>query len=363
VSTTKRRWSLKLATVAGIEIRVHATMLLLVWLMLLASSADGSAAFDGMLWLTVLFGSVLLHELAHCVVALRHGVHVSEVELLPIGGVSKMDRIPDNPTEELAIAAAGPLTSLALGACSLGLAAVVGASLWTPDLYGGSWLQRLGWLNLLLGGFNLLPALPLDGGRIFRALLERRVGPLEATHLAARAGRYFAIAMIVVGALVNLWLIIIGLFVYFASQSEEAGSIVHERLGALQVADAMIRHPHMLSVATPVVEAAALLSTTAQREFPVVDGGVYVGMVDAASLNPPAVTVGDVVRKEPSVTPSTPLDEILFLSTSAAAVAVVDDGVVVGLVMLGDVDRMARRILREGPKTLSRGGSRPDDRS
>ena len=343
----RRRWSVRLTTVAGIDVRVHTTMLLLVWLALLASVDQPGGELAALVWLVLLFGSVLVHELAHSIVALHVGVKVTEIELLPIGGVSKMDRIPDRPADETAIAAAGPLTSLGLGVVALALASAVGADLWPPDVYGGALLQRLGWLNLLLAGFNLLPALPLDGGRVFRALLERRVGPAQATHLAARAGRYFAIAMIVVGAMVNLWLIIIGVFVYVASESEEAGSVIHERLGKLRAADVMIREPLVLSPVSTAEDVTHLLATTAQRQFPVADNGNYVGMVDAAWLTAPDGRVGDAMEPVVAVGPNTPLDELALIDgRSSKAVAVVVGGAVVGLVQLADVQSLVQRALR-----------------
>ena len=342
----RRRWSVRLTTVAGIEIRVHASMLFLVWLVLLASTAESGGAAAALLWLGFLFGSVLLHELAHSIVALHVGVKVSEIELLPIGGVSKMDRIPDRPVDELAIAAAGPLTSLGIGTVSLAAAWLLSAGLWPADVYGGGLLPRVGWLNLLLAGFNLLPALPLDGGRVYRALLERRVGPAQATHLAARAGRYFAIAMIAAGAIFNLWLIIIGVFVYVAGESEEAGAVIHERLGQVHASDVMIHEPLVVSSETTVDDIADLLPTTAQRQFPVVDGGVYVGMLDAASLNGPGRVAADLVEHVPAVAPNTPLDELALTDgRGVGAVAVVTGGRVVGLVQLGDVQRLVQLAL------------------
>ena len=115
--------------------------------------------------------------------------------------------------------------------------------MWPPSLYDSNLLQAAGWANVLLAGFNLLPALPLDGGRVLRALVERRTGPLEATRIAARWGRDIAIGMIVFGVLVNVWLVFIGVFVFLASNAEEAGAIVHQRLAGLTVRDLMVRDP------------------------------------------------------------------------------------------------------------------------
>ena len=123
-----------------------------------------------LLWLAALFGSVVLHELAHCLVARRRGAEVHEILLFPLGGISKLEHLPETAADEFAIAIVGPLTSLTLGVVALGAGAALGGSLVPIDLLGGAWLVRLGWLNLILGVFNLLPAFPLDGGRVLRAL-------------------------------------------------------------------------------------------------------------------------------------------------------------------------------------------------
>jgi Zn-dependent protease len=344
----RQRWSLRVATIAGIDVRVHASMLLLVWLVVLASTDEQEGPAAPLVWLVLLFGSVLVHELAHSLVARRVGVAVQEIELLPIGGVSKMDRIPDRPGDEIAIAAAGPLTSLSIGVGALAVAAVLQAGLWPPDLYGGAVAQRLGWLNLLLTGFNVIPALPLDGGRVLRAVVERRVGPTRATHVAARAGHYFAIAMIVVGALVNLWLIIIGVFILLSSDAEDAGATVHEELGHLTAADVMLHHPITVPSTITFGRLTELLPRTAQRQFPVVDDGRYLAMVDADAIVPFDTRVAELMEPVAAIGPRTPLDEVAAIdSRMTVAVPVVDGGTVIGLVSLRDVARVAQRALRK----------------
>jgi stage IV sporulation protein FB len=337
---------MRVGTIAGIDIRIHATMLLLVWLVAMASADDAEGQAGPFLWLGLLFGSVLVHELAHSLVARSVGVGVEEIELLPIGGVSKMERIPDDPRDEVAIAAAGPLASLLIGGSALAAAVVVHAHLWPPDVYGGSVLQRLGWLNLLLAAFNLVPALPLDGGRILRAVVERRVGPTQATYVAARWGHRFGIALVVLGVLVNLWLAIIGVFILMASQAEKAGAVVHERLGHLTAADVMVRGPLTVPSGITFRELTDMLSVTAQRQFPVVDDR-YLGIVDADELAPPGARVTDLMVPVDVVAPQTPLDALAALDPRvSAAVAVVDGGAVVGLVQLRDVARLAQQALR-----------------
>jgi stage IV sporulation protein FB len=341
------RWSARLGAIAGIEVRVHATMLLLVWLVALGSDAYMDAV-STIGWFVLVFACVLAHELAHSLVARRVGVEVREIELLPIGGVSKMDRIPDEPNDELAISLAGPLMSATIGVTALALAAAAGADVWPPAIYSGSLLAGVGWFNLLVAGFNLLPALPLDGGRAFRALLERHVGPEEATHRAAHLARILAIVMIAVGVLVNLFLMLIGWFVYLTSRAEEAVVTLHERLDGATVGDVMVRQPVVLHEAQRVSDLVSVLTETTQRQFPVVAGdGSYRGIVDSrtASTLDPAIVLARVAVPEPPVAPSQSVEELDELwSSRRGAVAVVEAGAVVGLLRAEDVQLLAERV-------------------
>lgn len=351
LAAARPRLSLRLATIAGIEIRIHATFLLLVMLVALGSTApEGPGLASALLWLGALFSCVVLHELAHSLVARRHGIPVIEIELLPIGGISKMERSPDDPGVELRIALAGPIVSVLLGAAFAGLATLAGVSMWPPTLYGGGFLARLSWVNLLLAGFNLVPALPLDGGRVFRAVLEQRTDRERATRAAARAGRLFASLMIAAGFLVNLWLLVIGVFVYFGSWAEEAAATIHERVKNLYVRDVMIREPICVSVLAPVAQLVATLWASAQREFPVTTAeGTYLGLVTAEELlrtapERPVGTVADLAA--PTLAPGDLLETSGLLSGELAAAAVLSGGRVVGLARAADAGLIAQRLLQ-----------------
>lgn len=214
--------SIPFGRVAGIPLRLHWTFFLLIILVgVVDSSAGVRAVIVGLVWIVALFTSVVAHEVAHCIVARRRGARVLGIVLFPLGGLSQVDAMPKAAGDELAVAIVGPLTSLVLGVCLLAGGLVVGAHVWPPTLFAGSWWARLGWLNLLLGAFNLLPALPMDGGRVLRASLARHRSNLEATLAAGRIARYVGMAMIVVGFLYDFWLILIGLFVLMGARAEE----------------------------------------------------------------------------------------------------------------------------------------------
>lgn len=235
-SAPSRRFSPVIATVAGIPIRLHPTFLILGLLVLVSAEP-----LPLLVMLVLVFASVTLHELAHSLVARRRGVVVKDIVLLPIGGVSEMDRLPPRPRDQLAVAIVGPLTSVAIGVTALAMAAAAGAKVYPLDLVDGALLHRLGWLNMILGGFNLLPALPLDGGRVLRALLAPRLGGAPATIAAARVGRVLAVAMIVFGVLYDVWLAVIGLFVLSGARAEEAAALMKLQLEGVRVARVM--HP------------------------------------------------------------------------------------------------------------------------
>lgn len=218
--TAQPRGSIRVARLFGIDIRVHWTFLLLIPLVALESS-DRTQFLMNLLWVVAVFGSVLVHELSHCFVARRRGAVVKDILLVPIGGLSEMQQVPRTPADEAAIAVVGPLTSLVLGLALAGAGALTGARLWPPTLFAGAWFARLAWLNLLLGGFNLLPALPMDGGRVLRALLARNHDLRSATRIAGRIARVMAFAMAVVGILYDYWLVIIAIFVWLGARTEE----------------------------------------------------------------------------------------------------------------------------------------------
>ena len=219
------RSSIRVARVGGIDFRMHWTFLVLVILVVWVNIGSGASAVGvGLLWISAVFASVVVHEYAHCIVARRRGAVVEDILLLPIGGLSQLKDMPERPADEFAIAVVGPLTSLGLAALALVGGAAFGAHLWPPSLFAGSWFTRLAWLNALLGGFNLLPALPMDGGRVARAILERRHDRLTATRKAARVARVLAILMIVGGVFYDFWLVLVGFFVYLGASAEEQGA-------------------------------------------------------------------------------------------------------------------------------------------
>ena len=199
--------SWRLGTAFGFPVEVNLSFLLLLGFVLLAFGG-----LAGVVLICLAFGSVLLHELGHAIVARRLGVDVSGIELSFFGGAAKMVRLPKTANHELAIAAAGPAVSLALGGLGLGLAALTHVGLF-------AWL---GWTNLVIAGFNLIPALPMDGGRILRALLTRKMDFVRATDVAVKVARGVAIAFVVAGLAWGAYqLVILAPLLWFMSTREQ----------------------------------------------------------------------------------------------------------------------------------------------
>ncbi len=346
----RRDLSFPIGRVCGIQLRVHVTFFLIVLLFALGSTAPGGPGLlGGMVWLVIIFTCVLIHELSHSLVARRRGATVKGIVLLPIGGVSQLENLPESPSDEFAIAVVGPLASFAVGAVAAVAAAALKVPLWPIDLYNGPLLPRTAWFNVIIGAFNLLPAFPMDGGRVLRSLLERRMSLEAATRLAARIGRVFAGLMVVGGVFFNIWFVLIGLFVFFGASSEEAATIIHARIKDLLVRDVMVTDPATVDASTPVGYILDMTRHTSQREFPVIEAGRYVGMAvaDALIAVPPQAPVGHVTdRACPAVSPMDPLEkvEVEVLGPSGRpAAAVVAEGRVVGLLTQADIGRLVRR--------------------
>jgi Zn-dependent protease len=219
-------WSIKFARVAGIDLKIHVTFLIfLIWIAFSYLVRGGTDyAFQGILFILLLFACVLLHELGHALTANAFGVRTTDITLLPIGGVARLQRIPSDPKQEFFIAIAGPLVNVVIAALLifyLGQRAAISdfEDLNTPQV---AMLSKLASINIGLVLFNLLPAFPMDGGRILRALLAMRMNYLRATEIAASIGQGLAIVLGVIGLFSNPFLIFIAFFVFMGAQQEAA---------------------------------------------------------------------------------------------------------------------------------------------
>jgi Zn-dependent protease len=333
-------WSFPLTRVSGIEIRLHIGFVAILVLFALAGSLT---------WVVLAFTCVVIHELAHSVVARNRGAEVDSILLLPIGGVSKIRHLASDARAEALVAAVGPLASLGLAAASALLAVLLRQALLPVDLYHGPLAHRLAWFNLLLAGFNLLPAFPMDGGRLLRALLTLRYGDERATRVAARLGRGLAAVMFVGGMYWNFWLVLIAVFVYLGATREEVASAVHARARGHRVAEVMLLDPVTVESRATAGAVLPILRHSAQQSFPVVDGGVYAGIVDAVRLrtSPPETLVWSLTdRAAPVLDPDDLVDPTALDALDDShrrCLAVARAGRVVGMLSEEDVLELLTR--------------------
>lgn len=284
------RWSWKIGRIAGIDLRVHATFLiLLAWAALVSYQASGTTtgAVEGVLFVLALFFSVVLHELGHALAARRYGVPTKDITLLPIGGVARLEHIPTDPRQELRIALAGPAVTLAIVLVLYGALTLMGEPrAQAQDILSsrGSFVSQLMWANVSLFLFNLLPAFPMDGGRVLRATLALRMDYVRATEVAARVGKAFALIFAIVGLLYNPFLVFIALFIWVGAAGEATAAQQRSSLEGVSVERVMIRNVHTLTPRDALGEALDCVLAGFQQDFPVVSGDRVVGVLTRARL-------------------------------------------------------------------------------
>jgi Zn-dependent protease/CBS domain-containing protein len=277
-------WSFPIGTVKGTVIRIHLTfLLLLLWIGGTGYAQGGApAALASVVFIALLFLCVLLHEFGHVFAARRYGVQTPDITLLPIGGVARLERIPEKPAEELVVAAAGPAVNVVIAALLfllLGDVPPMGAA--EVQSPGQGIVERLAWVNVMLVLFNLIPAFPMDGGRMLRALLAWRMGYVKATRIAAGIGQAVAFGLGILGLFGgNPLLVFIALFVYLGAAGESQAVQMRDVGRGIPVAEAMVTRFEALPPSARIADATTLLIRTTQREFPVVDGaGVLRGVL------------------------------------------------------------------------------------
>jgi Zn-dependent protease/CBS domain-containing protein len=347
-------WSLTVGHVYGTAVRIHVTFLLfLIWIWAAYYQRGGSgAAWEGVAFVALLFLCVLLHEFGHIFAARRYGVNTPEVTLWPFGGIARLERIPEKPSEELIVALAGPAVNVVIALVLLiALGGHVGMehieSIENPNT---SLLAKLAAANIFLVVFNLIPAFPMDGGRVLRAILAMNMSHAQATQTAASIGQALAIGFGLLGIFGNPMLIIIAVFVFLAASSEAGAAQMKQAAQGLLVEDAMITQFETLGPQASVGDAAEALIRTTQKEFPVIDGATHLrgvltrdAMIHALQAKGPTASVIEAMAEVPTVPVRSPLDRALKLITESGApvVGVVDaGGRLVGLLSPENVGEM-----------------------
>ena len=333
--------------------RKLAIALMLVALVGWADEGSAAGALRGVLLIVLVFTCVVLHEFGHALMARRFGVRTRDITLLPIGGMARLQDSPRTPGAEIAIALAGPAVNVVI---VLLLVLVVGREALLPSVEAlaqgeTTLLQKLAAINVMLAAFNLIPAFPMDGGRVLRAMLALRLPHLRATEVAARVGKLIAMLFVLVGVLYLPMLALIGVFVWFGATLESADAQMREAVADVALEDALITDFRALDVHATLGQAAALTLAGMQKDFPVVDDGRLVGlltqpaMLDGLRRHGDRAPAATVMKRDIAVARSDePLRAIWqrLREGDGHLLPIVDDGRLVGLIDLDNLVELAR---------------------
>jgi stage IV sporulation protein FB len=360
-----RTWSFRIGSLLGIPIRVHFTFLLLLAWFGSLSSEQGRGFLGGVVFLLLLFACVVLHELGHALTARRYGVRTSEIVLYPIGGVARLERIPSGRAE-LLIALAGPAVNLVLAALLWGGLRLTDArspGLSEELLTAAPIAWQLLAANLTLFFFNLIPAFPMDGGRVLRATLSLFLGQTRATTIAARVGQGLAILFAILAIYpppVRPMLLLIAMFVFLGAGQEDAYQRGQAAVRGLTARQAMVTRFETLAPQDSLERAAQLLLATHQQDFPVVDlWGRVTGTLSRAALLSALASGGRdravleaMDREVVAVRPETPLDEVLarFQGNPMRPIVVMGEGGLEGMITLENFGELIEVSKSLGPR-------------
>lgn len=358
-------WSIRIGRFAGTDVKIHVTFLLLLAWIGFAHYARGgaAAAFEGVLFICLLFGCVLLHEFGHALMARVYGIQTPDITLLPIGGLARLQRMPDKPMEELLVALAGPAVNMVIAGV---LFAVLGRVTDFTELQrledpGVSMIAKLATVNVILVVFNLIPAFPMDGGRVLRALLASFMNYARATQIAATVGQGIAFVFGFLGLFGNPLLLFIALFVYLGASQEAAMAQMRDLARGVAVSAAMVTEFVTLPSEATLADAVEAVIRTSQHEFPVIeDGGRVLGllmqddMIAAIKAHGTSLPVREVMRSDlPAVQADQSFDSAFreMQECQCPALPVLDRaGQLVGLITTENVGEMMliRSVLPDG---------------
>jgi Zn-dependent protease len=345
---------------------MHATFLLLLgWIALTHWMQYQSLipTLTGVAFILALFVCVVLHEYGHALAARTFGIATKDITLLPIGGLARLERIPDKPNQELWVALAGPAVNVVIAALLAAYLSLTGhfQPVQQIGLTHGMFLERVMFANLFLVGFNMIPAFPMDGGRVLRALLAKRMEYARATRIAASVGQGLAFVFGFLGLFTNPFLVFIAFFVWIGAAQEAAVAETKSVLGSVSAKDAMIPEFRTLSPRDELSQAVKLVLNGWQQDFPVVEQGHVVGMLLRADMIA-ALAGGEVhasvqqaMREDfPVASPMEPLHSVFtrLHDTQAATIPIVENGRLVGLITLENMTEymMVHAALSEAKK-------------
>lgn len=346
------KWSVRLGTYFGIPVYMHLTfLLLLAWVGIVywMEFRSGGAVLNGIVFIVLIFVCVVLHEFGHALTARRYGIRTRDVTLLPIGGLARLERMPDEPKQELWVALAGPAVNVVIAVVLWILLSVTGtlAPMERLTMTGGPFLERLMVVNVFLVAFNLIPAFPMDGGRVLRALLATRIEYTNATSIAATVGQIVAFLFGLLGLFGgNPILLFIAFFVWIGAAQEASMVQMKTSLGGIPINRAMVTEFHTLSPTESLSAAVELTLAGSQKDFPVVEDGRVVGvllqkdLLAALARRGPNVLVSEVMQPEFEILEATEMLDTAFQRLNACrcnTAPVSSRGELVGLVTMDNI--------------------------
>jgi Zn-dependent protease len=363
------KWSWKIGRVAGIDLYVHATFLVLIAWVAFGHGMAGHGwqmTAAGVAFILTLFGCVLHHELAHALTAKAFGILTRDITLLPIGGLARLERMPEQPMQELWVALAGPTVNVVIAGVLYGILAMTGSLPTAENLEAwsasdGSFLGRLMVVNLGLAVFNMIPAFPMDGGRVLRALLATQMDFVRATQIAASVGQGLAMLFGFLGLFSNPLLVFIALFVWIGAAQEAAMAQMKSALGGIPVGRAMVRDFQTLAPDEPLTRAVELILAGSQTDFPVVEGDRVAGVLTRGDLlvalasRSQDTPVADVMQRDVQEVDAGEMMETAFArleSRGCQTLPVTSRGRLVGLLTtdnLGEFLMIQGALARQGP--------------
>ena len=287
-----KKWSLYLGSVTGIKVFIHWTFLILIaWIFFIEIRTDHglSAGIWGVLFILALFACVVLHEFGHAITARRFNISTRDITIYPIGGIASLEAMPSKPSQELQVALAGPLVNFIIALVfwivlkSLGLTHGLG-NLLSLKLSSTSFGLNLMYANVLLGAFNLIPAFPMDGGRVLRSLLAMKIDSAKATFLAARTGQFLAMVFVFLGFFYDFWLVFIGLFIFLGASAESKFEAMKHSLDDVRALNVMMPKFTVLHPDDKLEVAAKHLLNTNEKSFLVIDNDKVVGILDYRTI-------------------------------------------------------------------------------
>ncbi|MDX1943381.1 MAG: site-2 protease family protein [Saprospiraceae bacterium] len=346
-------WSFKIARLWGINVYMHWTFLILLGWILISNLNQGQTfaqSLMGVAFILVLFGCVVLHEYGHALTARRFGIVTKNITLLPIGGVANMEKMPEKPIQELWVALAGPAVNVVIAIGLFVYFQIIGGfpkvEEFTGEITTRNFLFNVFVVNIVLALFNMIPAFPMDGGRVLRALLAMRYDRGQATNIAAKIGQLLAIAFVFLGFFYNFWWIFIGLFIFLGAGAEANFETTRSALSKYKVHDVLMRQFTIFHTFETIEKAVSTLLDGQEKEFLVEQDNEIIGIITRDEIIQglrelgQAAAIGRIANKQfYTLSPNMPLQEAYekMIQAGASICPVIENGALVGVLNMENI--------------------------